>query len=173
MTYDLRGKFWITPDGVIDVSADEHARAALSAMVMVAPGLIDLKRIFKPLTEQQRVACRARGISQEIVDFLSTPGTHGNVEVDPRVYVIHEWGWIRTKGNAFYAWRWDRATKLMLLNARDYWDEQKGHDPNPYLDLHEISTGEESSCTLDALKHDWKKCLNGLSRDTETLVLQK
>ncbi len=117
---DVRGKFWITQEGVvIDCSADEHARIARAHMLGISADKmnteIPLNKIFSPLTKIEVFGYRDRGISQFCLDFLSQD------HPDPRIYAIKNWSWIRTRENVFYAWEWDETALLRLLFNENFW----------------------------------------------------
>ncbi len=113
---DLFGKYWLLPDGeIVDVTTDEHARIARAAMLNLLPTTIPYDRMFLPLTSAEQRVHAARGVDRARLDFLSTP------HPDARVYVIREHGWIRTRGNMFYAWEWNDATLAELLGNKKFW----------------------------------------------------
>ncbi len=161
--WDVRGKYWILPDGSVrDVGADEHARIARSFMLGLADDeLYQIKPqdIFRPLTKAEVKHHLDRGIKKEIVNFLAAEPvsvrvvnkkiiTNGRqATVDPRLYVIENCGWIRSRENCFYAWLWDEATTTRALNCGEFWKKQNTNNDS-WLDFVEVKTGREFGMTL-------------------------
>ncbi len=137
--FGLRGRYWITPDRVIDTSSDEHARVAKGFMLGLddeqTHAQIKLPDIFKPLTKRQRVKYENFGASIHALEFLS------QAHPDPRIYVIAECGWIRVRENAFYTWDWRENSGLAyghLCRAHDYWKNQRP-EVGIWMEFHSIS----------------------------------
>lgn len=131
----LSGKFWITPNGVVDVSTSEHALYAKNAMLglLGTPAEIRLdKTLFSPLPKEIVTAARKRRVDEAAVEHLASG-------IDARLFVIERWGWIRTRGNAFYLWKLDAMALRLIRCATDFWDRQSALRADDYLDVHELA----------------------------------
>lgn len=158
---DLFGKYWIIPHRrlhqdllqasateVIDCTLDEHARYARAAML----GLSDFDDkdalrnmapqhcIFKPMYWLELAARAYPRCDKEALKFLE--GKPGDKNVDPRVYVIERYGWIRVRENRYYAWQWDALTTERLFFCEAYWKKQDVA-VDSWLDFVELKTGRE------------------------------
>ncbi len=157
----LTGKYWIvTNDDVVDCSTDEHARIARAHMLDIFPEdigtEIPLNTIFDPLTVEEEAWHRSRTFSRidpNAIDFLAKRSG----VVDPRVYVIRELGWIRTRENAFYAWEWDAVTCSRLLNNDKFWEKHRAVNEFTWIDLRAVKTGNVSGGAYGSLSKKYKK----------------
>lgn len=158
----LHSKYWIKPDGsIIDCTCDEHARYALAAMLKLSPEemhAIPLTQIFKPwqfLNKDQswtvllKLALRD-GVTAEALGFLKE--MPDKKTIDPRVFVIQHWNWIRVRKSAFYAWQWDADALKRLLSASAYWKTQRQATDDDWLELYDVTTTDSKLLTLGALK---------------------
>ncbi len=150
-SWDIRGKFFITTNnGLIDCTGDEHARIARAYMLRISQTDmardLPLDRLFKPLTLDEAKYHRDRGMEKHCIEFLS----HGD-HVDPRVYAIREWGWIRTVENKFYAWEWDDATERRLMSNEAFWKKTRANDQT-WLYFISVKTGKEYGNTYGFMK---------------------
>jgi hypothetical protein len=120
----LRGKFWITPDGVFDVSATEHKIFARKKMLC-----LDDKTTDYP---SARTAFTWMPCDHEIASLLVKPGVDRLAVAwlregqDERLYAMKYWGWVRTARNAFNAWRLDDKTLELIRHADKYWYHEQG-----------------------------------------------
>lgn len=147
----LHGKYWIKPDGsIIDCTCDEHARIALGHMLKIEPALISIQDIFKPLAPHQRTLHLNRGISPVIVSMLSQPDHTGSI--DPRVFMIRYWQWVRVRKNCFYAWQWHPGKVKHLLGSEAYWKTQTQVTDDDWVELYDVATTEVKQQTLGSLK---------------------
>ena len=145
----LSGKYWITPTGVVDVSTSEHALYAKNVMLglLGTAGEIKLnKHLFSPLPPKIVKAARRRGVDAHIIDHLAKG-------IDARLYVIERWGWVRTRGNAFYAAKLDPKTLRLIRGAASaYWERQLAIRIDDSIDVHEtISGSTQTRCLAEIL----------------------
>ncbi len=137
----LTGKFWITPSAVVDVSASEHALYAKNVMLglLGTPTEIKLdKTLFDPLPKKIVLAARKRGVEAAVVEHLASG-------IDARIYVIEHWGWIRTRGNAFYLLKLDAKALGLIRGATAFWDRQSALGADDSVDVHELGAGRSES----------------------------
>jgi hypothetical protein len=135
----LTGKFWITPQGVVDVSTSEHALYARNFVLglLGTPREIRLdKHFLDPLAPEEARKHRRRGVPADVIKFLGSNG-------DARLYVIRERGWVRVRGNAFYLWRLDRPTLRLIRGAAEYWRAQRSRKPGDLADVYEMSRSDD------------------------------
>lgn len=153
-SFEIRGKWWITPTQVIDCSADEHARIALAHMLHLpleeARLEFGLKSIFNPFTEAQVRKHSRRGVALDVLHFLQTPERNGRV--DPRVYVIKNWNWLRTRDCAFYAALWDLETCERFFRCAEFWKKHPNVNDSTYLEFITLSTGNKLGLTLEQFR---------------------
>ncbi len=115
----LRGKFWITPEGVFDVSIGEHKIFARTKMLGLEPGGVDYPQARSDFTWIPR--------DHDIASLLKrpclVPGAVAFIRRggDEREFVMCELGWVRTTKSAFYAWVLDQKTLDLIRGARDFW----------------------------------------------------
>ena len=131
----LTGKFWITPNAVVDVSASEHAIYAKNAMLglLGSPHAYKLdKHMLSPLPPPEVRRHAARGVPPDALDHLARGA-------DPRLYAIEKWNWVRVRGPAFYLWRLDKKTLKLIRGAKDYWKTQSKLEPADTLDIISLS----------------------------------
>ncbi len=140
----LTGKFWITPEGLIDVTMTEHALVARRVMLGLAPDepRFTVRNMFKALSPEEQAEFRARGVPEDALSFLEKEPN------EPRIFMIRERGWIRVRASGFYIWTMDAATLQRILGAQDFWRAQTKFDPYEALNFHVLST--HSACWLTA-----------------------
>ncbi len=153
-SHGISGKSWILPDGtVIDCTGDEHARYARAQMLNIPTDdvgrLLPLNTIFCPLSEAEAKWHRSRGVGPDCIEFL----TNGSPTVDPRVYAIKYWGWIRTRENKFYAWEWDEKNISRLASATAFWEEfAKDITDDTWIHLNEVKSNQNLGRSYANLK---------------------
>lgn len=150
-SFEIFGKAWMLPSGhVIDCTGDEHARIARAYMLGISDDemrrLLPLDQIHKPLTPEQADRYRDSGIPEDNIRFLMT-----GASVDPRIFAIREWDWIRTRENKFYAWEWDEKTLLRVILNDDFWKRTQVKN-DTWLDFIAISDGDETQNTYGKLR---------------------
>ncbi len=137
---------------MVDVTLSEHALLARARMLGIPEDAmherIPLTELFKrPGLAQVVDAIEESGADFEAINFLISNGD----EVDPRIYAIREWNWIRTRKNAFYARDWATENQRRLLESKEFWAMQPNASGNSWLLLYDLD-GHEIGGTLDALK---------------------
>lgn len=153
MSLDINGKFWIFKDGsIFDCSADEHARIARAVMLDIPKEemyqRLSLKKIFKPFTPQERIEAQSTNkCSPSVFEFLSADCGF----VDPRVYAIEHYDWIRTVQNKFYAWEWNGDSINQLMSSEEFWRKQTGVNKHTWIELIEVKTGKTTGHTYEFL----------------------
>ncbi len=161
-SFDIRGKFWVLPCGcIVDCSADEHARFARGKMLNLPENefntAIPIESIFKPLTDAEVKYHRSRPNkpNEHVLAFLSCSrdGT-----VDPRTFVIHEYGWIRTRENKFYAWEWTPELLERFANLEEFWKLHSQINDYSWLEFVNVKTGEVKGQTYGRLCDKYWKC---------------
>jgi hypothetical protein len=95
----LVGKYWTTPQGVVDVTTGEHALYARKRLLLLPPdnlrcGIADMLSALMPAEVRY---FRRHGVSEKAFRFLSE-------ENNPSFYAIRHWRWVRTRGCGFYLW---------------------------------------------------------------------
>ncbi len=151
-SFDIRGKYWILPDSsILDVTCDEHARFARAAMLKIPYSdmyqKLPLNKIFQPLGTFEATQYLSQGANWAAVLFLSSNNFD---RVDPRLFAIERWGWIRSRENKFYAWEWDEKTISALVNALSFWDKTTVGGGS-WLDFVELKTEREFGMTYGKL----------------------
>lgn len=146
------GKFWIKPDSTcIDVSCSEHARVAKAVMLGVGSDDINrevpLNTIFKPLTNEQAEMYLDRNVNLDAVRFLCSDDEF----VDPRVFAIRNYRWIRTNGCDFYAWSWTDHAREILSKCDDFWNQQKKATPRSWAKLWNVADEGYIAGSLEVL----------------------
>lgn len=149
--WTVTGKFWLLPCGrVFDVTSSEHALLARAKMLGIPEDSmhqrIPIADLFKRLTPDEVLSALASGASPECVKYLEETFETSMIlpasSVDPRVYVINNWGWIRTRKNAFYAKQWtDDTLARVLLNA-EFWKKQPSANGTTWLRFLDMGGGE-------------------------------
>ena len=117
----LTGKYWITPHGVVDVSASEHALYAKNFMLRLLGTNYEIpltKDLFAPMSAADAASHANRGIPKKVLKFLQTSDSDGLT--DARIYAIRELGWIRIRRSEFYVWRLNDETLLKISRAKKY-----------------------------------------------------
>lgn len=138
---------------IIDCSADEHALIARAHMLNLNHIDMNLKIplecIFKPLNRDEAELYRDRGVSKHCIEFLMK-----GEFVDPRIYAIREWNWIRTTGNKFYAWEWDEKTKEKLFSTDAFWKLQSNCKDNYWIELYWVKTNKIIQGPLSQVRNE-------------------
>ena len=127
----LSGKYWITPGLVVDVTTSEHALYAKNHLLGLLGTGLELKldkRLFSPLTPAELLRYGALGVAENVLAELRS-GT------DPRLIVIRDHGWVRTRGSALYLWKASARTMRMIRNAEDFWSKQPQAEPSDPVDV--------------------------------------
>lgn len=159
-SFDVLGKFWLLPCGrVVDVTLSEHALFARGRMLGVPEDRtverIPLKTIFQRLTPAEASCALLDGADPDCVDYLKETFENSLSSacprVDPRVYAIQKWNWIRTRKKAFYARDWCTENQRRLLESKEFWKLQPNASGTSWLLLYDLD-GHEIGGTLDALK---------------------
>ena len=116
----LKGKYWITPEGVIDVNGSEHKISAVRKIFRTRPedNLWTNRSAFFDFTLEDRKKLMRRGINKSAVKLLCDD------HIDPRFYAMQHYGWVRVAHNEINAWKMDRATLDLIRAAEDYWGTQ-------------------------------------------------
>lgn len=129
---EVTGKAWILPCGrVVDVTLSEHALLARARMLDIPESemhqRIPITSLFERLRPDEALNALA-GADPKCVAFLEetceTSMELPSSSVDPRVYAIRQWDWIRTRKNLFYARQWCTTTQRRLLNSKEFWQLQ-------------------------------------------------
>ncbi len=129
--------WWITPDGVVNMAAAEHAQYALYKMSSVRVPTRDIWLIPDQYLRQ---------MSPEIVAYLKSPGA------DPRKYAIKYWGWVRVARNVFNLNRFDDATLTLLRNAKDFWRAQYAVTEYDICEIEEIANHRHIQISVGDLR---------------------
>ncbi|MBE7465626.1 MAG: hypothetical protein HS116_19300 [Planctomycetes bacterium] len=130
----LHGKFWITPEGVHEVTLSEHWLFAKNWLLKLDEHeRFKLQDTFKLLTPDQVERFRARGIPEDDLRALSTP------DEDLRVYMIRRYCWVRTRRSDLYLWQLDDTTLERIRRASDFWSLQGQMSADAHADLYELS----------------------------------
>lgn len=144
--FDFRGKFWLLPNNdIIDCSTSEHAFYARARMLGLdideAHKKIPIDTIFSPLNKHDADFYRECGAKDDALEFLIN--TTNRERVDPRVYAIREYGWIRAVANKFYAWEWDAVAIARLMAADAFWKYQDNATDDSWIELHGVKSGDK------------------------------
>lgn len=154
MGLDVIGKCWVTHSGVVDVSGDEHARFARGTMLNIPPerikSEIPIHTIFKQMTESDAKYYEELGVSRFPLDFLKSGNERGFV--DPRVYAIKNYDWIRTVDDQFYAWDWNEDTIKRLMSCDEFWKKHQKVNKYTSITLISIGSGLEFRYSYEALQ---------------------
>ncbi len=90
-------------------------------------------------------AALARGADPAAVNFLSKRGN------DARLYVVREYGWIRTAKQAWNMWSFDDKCAEIARSAKEYWASQYTLNEYDTLDIHEFKSGDRFTVRAKAL----------------------
>ena len=144
----LHGKYWLTVDGVADVTVSEHALYARRYMLGVTEGDAgcDMADMFRTLRKVEVLQFRRRGVAAGILEFLSQKNP------DPRVYALREYGWVRVRDCRFYLWRLDDHSLQIIRAAKEYWKAQSNLHPHDVADVIELATDEEFTIPVKRLR---------------------
>jgi len=153
----LTGKFWITPHGVIDVSASEHEIYARRWICRISDAeaceFPSLCRVFSVATPEELIVFRHRGADAEALAIMQQEGA------DLRPLMLRKFGWIRVRENAFWLQETTPAA-LKLLRSRAYWREQAKVVACDAVDIVELKTSTSRPTTVEKLlngKLSWKE----------------
>lgn len=108
---------------------------------------LPLNDIFKPLTPEQADMWLRRGVCPHAVAFLCSD----DAVVDPRLYVIKNWNWIRVRESDFYAWNWDHQTLDTLSKADEFWQQQKKATGKSWVTLWNVADSSYMTGALEVL----------------------
>ena len=142
----LRGKFWITPEGVFDVSTTEHKIFARKKMLCLDPQASDYP--------DARVAFSFIPCDHEIASLLVKPGVKREAVAwlragqDERLYAMKYWGWVRVARSLMNAWKLDEKTLALLRSAHDYWRLEEPIEPAEVFDFLETFSWKEGAIPL-------------------------
>ena len=146
----LRGKFWITPEGVFDVSATEHKIFARKKMLCLDPSQTDYP--------EARVAFQWIPCDHEIASLLVKPGVERKAVAwlragqDERLYAMKYWNWVRVARDVFNAWRLDKKTLAMIRACDEYWFHNQGvFEPGTVVDFLETFSWRWGQIPVDYL----------------------
>jgi len=142
----LNGKYWLIPGGrVVDVTLSEHAIYARKEMLGLPCGnpSVSHGNMLCPLTPSEIVDHRRRGVTEDVLSFLSVDSQRS----DPRVYAINSWNWIRARfiemdSPGFWLRSIDDATLRTIRSASDFWLAQKQLTDFDMINVTELSTGD-------------------------------
>jgi hypothetical protein len=147
----FNGKYWITPEGLVDVTLGEHAVYARRVMLKLRPDeSLSPKEMLTPLTAAQRGKYAARGVPKDVLEFLSRPNGDGMVE--PRIYAIREYGWVRTRKEGLWVWRQDERTLWLIRDAKEFWARQSHLKGRDGVDVVQLSDRGKYYLTLRELR---------------------
>lgn len=128
------GKWWITPAGDMDVSHSEHVDYAIAAMLLMdrpkAPHMWNVKGVPK----EELAAALMRGVDAAAIDFLEQ-------KKDARLWVIREFGWIRTAKSAWNLWEFNEKTAEIARSSKEYWRAQYSLNDHDSIDVTELKDG--------------------------------
>lgn len=134
----LTGKYWITPEGSINLDAQEHAQLALHYMLNIpADRLVPMWWTMRGVPPEELAKALDNGASKDAVDFLS------DKKADARYYVVKKFGWVRTQKSAFNLYRFDAKIAKMIRDAKEYWAGQKNFTEFDMIDIYEFETNEQ------------------------------
>ena len=159
-SYDVRGKHWLLPCGrVVDVTLSEHALYARGKMLNIPEDQIaqkiSMRDLFRRLTPDEALCALVSGADKDCVEYLEetfeTSMILPSSTVDPRVYAIRQWNWIRTRKNAFYARDWCTENQKRVLLSKEFWLKQPAATDDSWLVLYDLD-GHEITGTRAALK---------------------
>lgn len=151
----LRGKYWITPRGVMDVSTTEHKIAARRVMLLLEDGGVDYPQARTEFTYMPR--------DYEVAALMRKPGVYTSAVwwlrqgKDERIFAMYFWNWVRVAKNAFYAWELDEKTLKQIRDARDYWFGQTPWEPGSVVDFIETSCWKQGAIPIEYLFSDGPK----------------
>lgn len=136
----LAGKYWLTPDGEVSVAGTEHANYVKRLMLDLTPDLYvmyaPVQRTFDGITEEEAQVHRARGVPENVIQFLLD-------RRDPRNFAMAEWGWVRTERSTFNSWFFDDATLTMVRDCTGYWRIQRPNiDKDTRIDWNVMAINE-------------------------------
>ncbi len=151
----LNGKYWLIPGGrVVDVTASEHAIFARKFMLRLpdADLSITIKNMLSPLTPRQISCHRRRGISEDILNFLSADRSSN----DPRVFAINTWFWIRARfvrrTAGLWLRRFDDEALQTIRDAADFWKAQTRISEFDMIDVTELASDACYEVTVSRLR---------------------
>lgn len=131
---------------LVDVSTSEHALYAKNRMLKLDGTGRELKldkNLFKPVAERVLAAAAKRGAAPDALLWLRQG-------LDPRLYSMKHWGWIRTRDADLYVWKWRPKTFLLLCNAKEFWAKQTYSPGLHAATIHEVSIDRSWVMPLEA-----------------------
>jgi len=150
----LSGRYWITPEGVESVAGTEHGNDVKMRMLGLKgrdrAKYAKLGNHFNALSPEEVEIHRERGVPEEHLAFLTASRT-----IDPRLWGLREWGWVRVHDSVFNVWEFTQRELDMIQgpNMDKYWYQQRFNlDPHTSVTLHEEGSGDMYSVPVDALR---------------------
>ena len=129
----LSGKWFITPEGSVQLDGREHAQLATHYMLnLPLDRNVPMWWVIRGIPEEEFDAALKRGADPDAVEFLRKKGN------DSRLWVL-KLGWIRTAKSLWNLWRFDDKTLQIARDAKDYWAAQK-ITKSDYVDIEEFET---------------------------------
>ncbi len=140
----LTGKFWIVPEGLLELRGGEHNQIAAAVMMaMPEDRRVPLHWLVKGIPEAELEAALARGADESALHFLA------DKKNDPRLFAMKEYGWVRTMKDKFNLWYFDCETADMVRRS-PYWKMQS-LTGGEMIDVYEFETGDQYTIGVNAL----------------------
>lgn len=136
----LHQDFWLTPDGVVEMSAAEHAKEGKRAL-MEWDEFYPIPDPFKKLTAAEAKDGLKRGIDPAIIAFLKDGG-------DSRKWMMQHGGWVRTARNIIQFWKLDEDTLKLIRN----WLRSMKVEEWETFEMEELSTNTTFTAQAKQLK---------------------
>ncbi len=143
----LTQKFWLTQEGSFAMTGTEHADFAIGVMLKMPPeSRVPRSWSVDGVPESEIAAALERGASRSAIDWLTIK------RGDARLYVMKEYGWVRTMKSVWNLWFFDDATADMVRNNSGYWIAQRS-SMNQYdlIDVEEFKTRDRYSINVKKL----------------------
>ena len=134
---ELTGEWWITENGITtyqdgDVGDYTHSTRAMEKMLGFQLSETNVPILpLEPLSEDAKRYLNRKGISEEIISYLTTGE-------DPCEYVLRHYGWVNVKNNSFRVYNYDNQTSERISA---FINEQLVNDDGNIM-IEEISTGK-------------------------------
>jgi len=152
----LSGKYWLIPGGqVVDVTTSEHAIYARKKMLQLPEDdhNINIRNMLSPLSATEITNYRIRGISEDVLNFLSSVSGCN----DPRVYAINNWNWVRGRfieiqAPGFWVRRIDAESLTTIRGATDFWRAQKQLNAFDMVSVTELATNTSYEISVSRLR---------------------
>lgn len=142
----LTSKWWLAPDGAVEMVGNEHVDFAIAALLLM-PDRKYAPRHWnsKGVPPHELDAALARGADSRAVEFLSKRGN------DARLWVIREFGWIRTAKNRWNLWEFGKREAEIARDSKAYWAAQYDIKKFDMIEVEEFKTGDQYSINASAL----------------------